>query len=281
MYAFRFNPVFKQWVLVGGSNLTPHRIDPAHLLDVGRQPALMAATHPRQPFIIDPPSRKSGTEHTALQDEPPVGEYELFLYNGEVDFFAWTARQWDAWFQLLQHRIVQTHHNPYIHYLHCTLHTVALSSIEEYQRVGDLIATSHPLLGFLPLLTTEQITKIRQKESISLLVSDEKGALYVPLAPLHTNECWYFPAQAKAGIEQMSKEERFAVAERMAALVGGLHEAFPHQSFVINISTSIQGMAQDVSWWIQVYSDIPESTPLPIRPLPEGLIQRLRLLLGV
>ena len=182
---------------------------------------------------------------------------------------------------MVQHRIVQIHANPHLHYVHLSFQTKALETIEGYQRVGDLIATSHPLLGFLPALTEEQVEKIRHKETISMLSNDAEGSLYVPLAPMHTNECWYFPALAKPGIEQMNKAERLAVSEAMAALIGGIHEEFPHQQLHINVSTSIQGMAEGTSWWIQIFADIPDDTPLPIRPLPEGFIQRLRLNLGL
>src|SRR5690606_29626340 len=56
MYSFRFNPVFEQWVLLGGQFASSLAVSAAHKIDVGRQGDFAAVTYPRQPFLLDPPS---------------------------------------------------------------------------------------------------------------------------------------------------------------------------------------------------------------------------------
>src|SRR4051812_27095540 len=124
MFAFRFNPVFDQCVMVGGVVLTPRAVQPAHLLDVGSRDGFVAATYPRQPFILEPAKARAPHPQDAgmlYAEQAPVGEYELLLYNGPTDFFIWTSAEWDGWLKLVQQRIRQLHHNPYLHHLHLTL----------------------------------------------------------------------------------------------------------------------------------------------------------------
>src|SRR5262249_16661097 len=145
MYTFRFNPVFEQWVMVGGPVVAPRSLKPADLLDVGRRDGFQAASYPRQPFILEPPRTPHELETSLLyQEQPPVGEYELLLYKQVPDFFSWDTAHWEAWLSLVQQRLCQALLNPHLHYVQLVLHTSALESIEGYQRVGDLIVTSHP-----------------------------------------------------------------------------------------------------------------------------------------
>jgi hypothetical protein len=282
MYTFRFNPVFKQWVMVGGVVLSPRTVTSAHLLDIGKTRDFVAATYPRQPFILEPGKPLAKTEHGEMlyEQQPPIGEYELLLYTGEREFFFWEKEQWEGWLTLLFKRIRQLHHNPLLHYVYPTLHTSALDSVEGFSRVGDLIASSHPLLGFLPSLENELADRIRTREKIFTVIDDERGQLYVPSAPLHEHEIWYIPAEHTSAIDNSSSATRAHCAEIMALLMGKLHDEFPHYSYILNVGTSMAGVGEKSTWWIQIHADIAETSILPIRTVPEGFLQRVRLILG-
>ena len=268
--------------MVGGAVLSPRTITQAHLLDIGSSKEFIAATYPRQPFILESTQQSTKISHGEMMyaQQQPVGEYELLLYRGDQEFFFWEQQQWEGWLTLLSNRLRELHHNPFLHYAYPTLRTSALESIEGYVRVGDLIASSHPLLGFLPSLEIAIAEKIRTKERIFTVLDDDRGQLYVPSAPLHEQEVWYIPAKHQPAIESSSTKDRSSCAAVLALLMARLHDEFEHYSYVLNIGTSMASAEGNTTWWIQIYADIPDTSILPVRTVPEGFLQKLRLLLG-
>jgi hypothetical protein len=279
MFTFRFNPLFKQWVMVGGAVVTPQQIGAANLLDVGAGNGFQAASYPRQPFILEPKGETAEPGSLMHREEPAVGEYELLLYQGEQHFFSWDVAHWEHWLSLLQHRLRQLHHNPYLHFASVSLSTSALASVENYQRVGDLIAASHPLHGFLPLLSSELAERLQRKEPDFALFDDDRGRLYVPPAPLHDQEVWYLPATLSPGIDGLGAADRHQVAVVLSRLMHALHEEFPHRSYRMHLATELGGSQNDGTWWIQIYAEGPERA-LTVRTLPEAFLTKLALILG-
>ena len=279
MFTFRFNPLFKQWVMVGGAVVAPQRVGPAHLLDVGAADGFQAATYPRQPFILEPKGETAQPGSLMHREEPAVGEYELLLYQGPQAFFDWDAAHWERWLTLLHHRLRQLHQNAHLHYVTVSLSTAALTTIENYQRVGDLIAASHPLHGFLPLLSTDLADRLRRKEPDFCLFDDSRGRLYVPPAPLHDQEIWYVPSAFRPGIDGLDSSERSQVAAVLSRLVHALHDEFPHRSYRLQIATELGGKDSDGTWWVQIYAEGPEHS-LAVRTLPEAFLAKLVLILG-
>lgn len=283
MYTFRFNPVFGKWVMLGGAVHQPHPITDAHILDVGKDDDLMAASYPRQPFLIEPPAGKPFHVHEdqLFASQPPVGEYELLLYKGATNLFSWNSKQWEAWLNLVQHRLRQLHHNPYLHYVHVTLHTQSLDSAPPYARVGDIIAASHQLVGLSTPMDTELADKIADKESVFTIIEDDNGRLYVPSAPLYEKEVWFIPTHYHPGFEQTSKEERRDLAQVLAVLIRQLKLEHPHEEYILDLHTALAGHHEETTWWLQIYraeSGVP--SVLPIRALPEAFVQHIRYLLG-
>lgn len=282
MHTFRFNPVFNQWVLLGAPVTVPLEIKESQLLDIGKQAGLAAATYPRQPFLLEPNAKHQSPIDKSLlyASQSPVGEYELLLFTEEAAPYDWTAKQWDSWLMLIQQRITQLHHNPYLHFVYFTFHTAALHSTNGYQRVGDLIAASHPVSGMSVHLDEETAEKLRKKEDLFVVTDTGEGDLYVPSAPLYAKEVWYLPKTYRSGIDQIEKKEREALAHILAKLMPALHAEFPEAQFCVTIHTSMAGMADDTTWWLQLYQlEYGQLGPLPVHPLPEAFVQHLHFLL--
>jgi hypothetical protein len=282
MHTYRFNPVFNRWVLLGGPVAAPLELKESHFLDVGRKDGFSAATYPRQPFLLEPPARRAEKIDDALlyPSQAPVGEYELLLYSGEKTPFEWTSKEWSQWLTLLQQRLLQFHLNPYLHFAYFNFHTKAIGSIEGYLRVGDLIATSHAIAGSPDPFSTEIANKLRKREELFVVEETPVGDLYVPSAPLHNREVWFIPKTYRTGIEQIEKNEREGLATILHTLMTALSKEFEEVPFCITIHTNMANMADDATWWLQVYQDdMGTLGDLNVRPLPEAFVQHLHFLL--
>ena len=282
MYTFRFNPLCEQWVILGGPVFAAQQITEAHLLDTDKKNDFVAAAFPKSPFIMDPPTAKHLVPDPLVHaSQPPVGEYELLLYRGDKQFYARGVKEWEKWLLLLQQRLSGFQHNPHLHFINVSLHTQALESVEQYQRVGDVIATSHPVSGVPRVLDVELAEKIHKKESLFALIDDIRGRLYVPSAPLYDKEVWFIPAKYRSSIAHIDASERTHLAAILAALFSSLKKEHPHEEYVLTIHTNLIKPAKEVTWWLQLYRAEPGvASPLPVRRLPEAFVQQLRYLLG-
>ena len=228
--------------------------------------------------MLDAPEKHGHHEEGRLHvDNPPVGEYELLLANESQSLFKWKQKQWEEWLGLLQLRLLQLHHNPQLHHVLFALKTEALHSIEGYQRVGDLIATSHPIAGENPVLTAELASKIAEKEWLYKAHVGKHGYVYMPSAPTGEREIWYVPTTEHAGIEQIGRSERDELAYCLEKLVGGLHDEYPKDNFSIQIFTQIAGIAGDHVWWLRISHDAHHSGAVASHGYPEPLLRRLKL----
>lgn len=278
MYILRFNPVFNQWVLLGAPIPAPVTIAPGNLLDIGKTKHLVAATYPRPIFMVDERTTPApGGEGRLYTDQAPIGEYELFLGFEHGNLFSWSPGLWEEWISLLQLRLLQVHHNPQLHQVLFALHTNALGTVQGYQRVGDLLATSHAIAGELPVVTPELAEKIGEKDWLYKIKTGKFGFLYVPSAPLAEHEIWYLPTTGKAGFEEVSKDERTSLAEMLSHLMAGLHAEYPHDHYVLRLYTSIASPNNESIWWLRVHRDIPQGAIVPLRSFPEPLVRHLKL----
>jgi len=277
MHTFRFNPVFKQWVLLGTSYAATPTITKNNLLDVGRNGKFVAANHPRQPFLLEPSNQKDHSD-LVYAGESPVGEYELMLYEGKDPLFVWGAKEWEGWLNLVQRRLLQLQHNPHLHYVHLTVDTGMLKAVDgDFQRVGDLIAASHPLCGMSTLLDREMADKIRHKEQIFTVQEDGYGTLIVPSAPTRQHEVWYLPMVSRSSLARLDPAERKALARTLSVLVGELKAAYPHEEFNLSFHTDLLGNQPEQLWWLQVHQTEPGvESPLPVRALPELFVRKLQ-----
>ncbi|MEI6477525.1 MAG: hypothetical protein WCO52_00870 [bacterium] len=282
MHTFRYNPVFRQWVLLGSPVATPLEVTDAQLLNIGRGTDLVAASYPRQPFILDPGSKRPESDQRLYSDEPAVGDYELFLYGGKKHFFEWQAKQWEEWLVLAQHRIIQLHHNPHLHYVSLILATSALDTVKGYQRVGDLVSTSHPVAGEIPLMTHELADKLLAKERSYIVHEGKHGSLRVPSAPLGEQEVWYVPTEYERGIEQMGAAGRKECATVLAKLVSSLHTEFPRAQYVLTVYTAMASHKEETTWWIRISRENASAADGAIgtRAFPEGFLRTLGMILG-
>lgn len=280
MHTFRFNPLFKHWVVLG--NHVPHtiRIERGHLLHSGEKGQFVAATNPRQPFIIDKPSVQ-GSVSMLHREEPAVGEYELMLYQGDRELRDWRVEEWDSWLSLLRARVLSLHANPLLHHLTITFHSSHLKTVEGYARVGDVIATSHPVAGAAPLIEHELIQKLREKERGYILHDGPDGFMYAPSAPLMEKEVWYVAPHQHGAFDRVDREERMHTAEALALLTRAYLHEWPTMHLAIEVHTSFGSSPSDSSWWIRVYEE-EALTPatVVVRPLPEKFIRDLSYLLG-
>lgn len=286
MYTFRFNPVFKQWVLLGEVIPTNVAVLPVHGLDKGKKihPDFSAAHFPRSPFLLDPPKgHKKHEDDLLFAAEAPVGEYEVMIYNGEQDFYKWPTKTWEQWLLLLNERIRAMHHNPHLHFINLKLHTRSLHTTGELQqRVGDLIATSHPIAGMSTPLASELVHKLLDKEKLFAVYHDAAGTLYTPSAPLNDKELWYFPKEAGGSIEMLGAHERKNLAHSLSLAFAVLKEEFPTSNFLMTIHTAMAGAATDeTTWWIQIHAEETGfNNPLSMRPLPERFTFLMKQLLA-
>jgi hypothetical protein len=286
MYTFRFNPVFKQWVLLGEQFPTQLVVSANQRLDHGKvlHPDFFAVSHPRSPFLLDPPLKHKRHDGDLLfAAEAPVGEYEILCYQGEQGFTQWTPATWEHWLSLFLERFKQLHANPHLHFLSLKLHTSALGTLgAELQRVGDLVATSHPVAGTPHHLTEELLHKLQKSERLFQVHAGEHGFLYVPSAPLNSREVWYLPATHATSIDQLSKVEREELAHTMSLLMGVLGEEFPSEKFVLTFHTGMAGSPSHYGcWWVQIHQDTAGSTAVAqVSALPERFVLLLRQLLS-
>lgn len=275
MHTYRFNPVFKRWVMVGPT--IPERIivKSAHLLSIGKIGNFEAASHPKDPFLLDPENRGPSGLARLFVDHQPLGEYELVLYKSKHDFWEWDAKIWHNWLQVVQQRIIQAYHKPRLNHVDISLNTALLDTIQGYQRAGDVVFTSHKLFEN-PELGQEMAKKIIQKESLYILHEDGFGAVYVPSAPTEELEVWYMPKQGSR-LEACGKSERMANARILQKLVSGLHEEYPKNQFHLHIYTTIVEDNTDSLWWIRIHKVSSLERSLPIQASPEGFLKKLAL----
>jgi hypothetical protein len=284
MRSFRFNPVFQQWVMVGAPDIEPETLTSAHLLDIGKNPHFVAAHYPRRLFTLEPPD--SGVPRSPLQndilmtEQPALGEYELLLYQGTADFWQFGTAEWMHWLSLLQHRLRQLARNPHLHHVAVWLPTAKLFSLRGYLRVGEVVATAHPLQYPRGNLDHELAEKLR-REKLHTLYTGEEGWLYVPSAPLHPQEMWYLPYAAGSSIEEAKIGQRREVAYVLSRLLNILHGEWPEQSWVIQVHTEVVGGHHGSMWWVQIYADhLSQPGSVPLIPSPEGFAHVLHKILG-
>ena len=279
MYTFRFNPIFEQWVLLGEPIPGSLTIQPNQVEKQGG--LFVAVDHPRTPFVLDAAGARD-TEHLVHPAQAPVGEYELMIYRGDTDFFAWSTEEWSEWLLLLNDRIRQFHHNPHLHFLSAHLSTRAIHTLgDNYQRVGDLIATSHPIAGTPPQPSAHLLEKLHAKEKIFQVYQDASGTLLAPSAPLHPKELWYLPKTARQGIDGLEKTERDHLAHTLSLTFAVLKEEFPALPFTMQIHTGMAGGGHShQTWWIQIYEDVYGENSLPMQPYPERFVFMMRQLLA-
>lgn len=281
MHTYRFNPVFRHWVLLGTPVSHELKIGAAHLLHSGSKSDFLAAVNPEQPFVMDPPSAH-GTATALHSEQAPVGEYEILLYGGSHALKSWGSKEWAAWLELLQKRVLHLHNN--VHVAHCqfAFHSGWLDSVgDEYRRVGDLVATSHPIAGSAPLLEHELVTKLRQAERGYILHDGPDGVIYAPSAPLFEKEVWYIPADQDGAFERAEAQTRLHTAEALALVMKGMLKEWPHEHFVVELNTALVNKSADATWWIRIYQEakrIPAT--LTVLPLPEKFVRDLSYLLG-
>lgn len=281
MHTYRFNPVFRQWALLGTPVSHELTLEPAHLLHSGSRGDFLAAVNPKQPFVMDPPSQH-GTAHALYHEHPPVGEYELLLYGGRKTLADWGQEEWEQWLELLQKRTLHLHHNPHLHHVEFAFHTAWQATVgTEYQRVGDLVATSHAVAGSAPHLEHELVAKVRHAERGYILHDGDDGMIYAPSAPLHEKEVWYIPAHQESAFDRVDTVTRAHAAQALALLFKALLSEWPQNQFVLELHTSFADRRDDATWWIHIYQEV-RQTPatLNVLPLPEKFVRDLAYLLG-
>lgn len=281
MYSLRYNPVFKQWVLVGPPVLPFEEITESQLLTVGKGYHFIAASYPRH--ILQPDFDDVKREHRPDMlhlEHPPVGEYDLLLYAGEKGFWEWGSEQWGHWLVLLQNRVAQMHKNLNIRHLHIELRTSQLNSIQEYQRVGDVIGTTHPIQERQPELDNDLLDRLRQEELFAIFLG-ETGWLYAPSAPLEEKELWYLPYIAHSGIEKAGEAVRGELAKVMAQLMRKLHGEWPDEDYRIIIYSNLAHQTDQLCWWVRIHKEQPHIHPsLPVTLAPEGFVYILHRIFG-
>lgn len=287
MYTFRFNAACNQWILLGEPLPSLLTIQKANLINAAaaaRATDFVAATYPRQPFVLDALQKPGSRSHEELvyAEQPPFGEYELLLYTGTESFFAWSSETWDGWFVLLAERLRQIRHNHHVHYVSMVLHTSGLHTAgPEYQRVGDLIAASHPLIGMGDVLPSHVIEKIREKERLFVIHEDKVGDVYVPSAPRYSKELWFLPAAPDVSVGSLNAPQRKGIGQVLTMLFTVLHAEFPGSHFVLRIHTDFERDKHGHSWWLQIHEQENASTgTLPVVQAPERFVLLMRQLLA-
>jgi hypothetical protein len=256
------------------------KISPAHLLHSGVKGDFIAAVNPSHPFVMDPPSQH-GRAVSLVQEHAPVGEYELLLYKKDKPLVQWGKHEWAQWLGLLQTRLTHMHQNPHLHHVQVSMHTGWVGTVgDEYHRVGDVIATSHPIAGGVPLLEWEIINKLRKSERGYVIHDGEDGMMYAPSAPLFAKEVWYMPAE-HVRLEQLTTNGREHAAEALALLMGGLCREWSQDNFVLEVHTVLGPQAADATWWIRIYQEERRATgAFTVLPLPEKFVRDLSYLIG-
>lgn len=294
MYTFRFNPVFEEWVIIGEAIPKPTDLPDSALVNPGRKGDFLAANNPKTPFILDP-ELNHGFKGTPGQrqpepkldqllhpEQPPVGEYEFLLYRGGKGLFEWGAKEWEEWMLLLIERIWQLHHNPHLHHFGFRFHTRGVMSLGgKYLRVGDLIASSHPLLGMNKLLDAKTAEKLKHKEQLLMAEFSGIGSLYATSAPSQKRELWFLPEKLTPSLDGIPDSPRRGLARLLAGLLPLLQSEFPKSAWILELHTSMSGMNPDSTWWLQIFEDPDGASSLaenllPVKPLPEGFWQKLK-----
>jgi hypothetical protein len=281
MHTFRFNPLFKHWVVLGTPMGHQLELNPGHLLHSGGKSHFLAATNPEQPFVLDSPGRKP-TGTTLYEEQPPLGEYELLLYRGDAKVSHWRAIEWEQWLELIQQRLRHFQHNPNLHHVEVRFHTSWVNTVGPAMlRVGDVIATSHPVAGRAPLLEHDLIAKLRKRERSYVLHDADDGFIYVPSAPLFEKEVWYAPIEQDSSIADCSAAGRRHTAEGLSLLMGALMKEWPNEHFAVELHTALIGTDNEVSWWVRVYQEARRlPATLTVLPLPEKFLRELGSLIG-
>ena len=287
MYTFRFNASCNQWILLGEPLPSLLTIQKANLITqtaVGHTSEFVAATYPRQPFVLDAVSKPGSKSHEDLvyAEQPPYGEYELLLHTGSESFFNWTGDTWEDWLSLLAERLRQIRHNHHVHYVSLVLHTAGLHTAgPQYQRVGDVIAASHPLTGMGDVLPSEVIEKIREKEQLFVVHSASAGDVYVPSAPRFSKELWLLPTAPDVSIGSLNNLQRKGVAKLLSTIFRVLHTEFPGQHFVMRVNTDFEREKHGHSWWIQIHEqENASSGTLSVVQSPERFVLLMRQILA-
>jgi hypothetical protein len=282
MHTYRYNPLFHRWVLLGTP--VPHTVqleEASLLLSPHKGGQFLAAEHPEQPFLIDPPAHH-GTAELLHQERPPVGEYELMLHTRHIPLHEWGSDEWSAWLHLLVKRLRRIHGNPHLHHVQIAFHTGwCLTTGSKFQRVGDIIATSHEVAGAAPLLSHELLEKLRARERNYILHDGRDGTLYVPSAPQFEKEVWYVPHDQNGSVAEADTKTLGHTAEALALLMKAMIGEWRAEHFVLEVHTSLANVPEDSSWWIRVYQEA-RRTPatLTVVPMPEKFARDLGYVIG-
>lgn len=285
MYSLRFNPIYKKWILCGPPVLPFEQIGKGHLLDLGKAGDFKVASMPRDILQMEQPTdRKFQKEHadTLHLAHPPLGDYELVLYEGDRDFWDWDKKMWGKWLSLIQHRVLLLHANLNISQLYFELRTDWLFSLKSYTRAGELIGISHPVLESPSMSEFEQ--EKLQKEELFTIYKGEYGWLYVPSAPMANKELWYLPYEAKGGIEHLERAGLEELAHVLSKLMSKLHDEWPNENWSLKLHLEVGATKKDYGWWLSINSLSPKlgegCVALPVVSNPEGFVYVLHHLLG-
>jgi hypothetical protein len=281
MHTFRFNPVFEHWVVLGSSIPREVSIRPGDLLHNGGKARFEVANFPGNQFLLDAPSRRSEAP-TLHREQPALGEYELVLQRDTNPVGLWSAEDWTAWITLVRARLANGHHNPKLHHAVVEFRSRFLNTIADatYQRVGDIIMTSHAVAGATPRLSTDLVDKLREHESGYVLHDGPDGMMYAPSAPLHAHEVWYVPQDQGDALSDASSKVCKHTGEALALVVRALCSEWPKQELAVVVHTAVvQGSTQH-SWWIQIFADAGQQASVQAVPLPEPFLRTLSYLLG-
>jgi hypothetical protein len=282
MFTFRYNPLFKEWVMLGETALAKP-LKPVHFLDVGKSPSFQAATYPQSVFLLGDEGKRGDSKGDLLfQEAPAVGEYELLLYKGEQWPLLWSEKLWEEWLTILQTRLKQLLLNPYLHFVKFTFNTQATNTVgETYLRVGDLIGLSHPVCGEVPLISQELALKLEHKDTIFCIKKNQTIRLYVPSAPLYPKEMWLIPENRQSSFLVCESKERAQFAKVLAVLMRNLNLNYPESHFVIRLYTDLLNKPEEETWWFQIHeAKDGQDSLLSIQALPEKFVHTLHTLLN-
>lgn len=282
MNSYRYNPVYKKWYLIGAPIIEPEKISKGMILDPSNRGDFLAASYPRELFVLDAPSKKDfQLQHTDVLhlSNPPLGEYDLLLYKGGADFWNFTSGQWEKLLEQLQLRILAVHKNLAVQYLDFTLSTKLLYSFQGYLRVGDLVGASHQIFEDYADISFELAEKLKA-ETLFEISQGKHGRLYAPCAPKYNKEVWYISNKI-GGFESASTGEVVEVASYLAKLISFLRQEWIEENWTIKLHTSINASREEMVWWFQIYQDNSNQSSLihgilPQRLNPEGYVHLLK-----
>lgn len=274
-YTYRYNPIEARWVMVGPPIPPPERLEAKPPKD--RKQLFSWMAYPRDLFVVEPVhTRKQPPKDTVYLEQQPVGEYEVLLYHGDTDTYQWTAKEWKGWLELVQSRLVGLYQNPYVHIVRCSVPLSQRHTAEPAYRVGELIATSHPVIPEVPSLADELVHKIHRLEKGYVVHDVTEAFVYVASAPTYPDETWIVPRTARGGFIQAEAKALREAAELLEWLFVRLRDEFPKNEYVLELHVNFE-QDDEAAWWIRVYKQ-PGTTEagLTAQMYPEVLAHTLK-----